>query len=455
MYSRLSMVLMPILAVALIGAGYWGYQEHREKNAILIKAENQYQRAFHDLSFHIDKLQTELGNTLTASSTSHDVYRRGLANVWRLTSQAQSEINQLPLTLMPFNHTEQFLANLANFSYRTAVRDMTKQPLSEQEMTTLSQLYTHAQDIRNQLRDTQGKVIANNLRWMDVETALATQKEPRDNTIIDGFQTVDKKIGKYSEVNWGPTALAVHDEHKRVQMLAGRPETPPDEIKKKAARFVPYVDPNAMQVTDNGKGTDFPTYSVRVARGKNAEDIHMDFTKQGGHLLAFAAPRTVASARLGVREARDIAAQYLDEHGYPNMNAVSYDRYDHVATITFARRQNDVLVYPEKAAVRVALDNGEVLGLVASDYVFEHKDRQIAAPKLSAEEAKKTLNPKLDVASQSLALIRNELDQEVLCHEFIGKLNGSTYRIFINADNGTEERIDTVKAEDQQAEQKA
>ncbi|MCL6641311.1 MAG: germination protein YpeB, partial [Candidatus Rokubacteria bacterium] len=123
--------------------------------------------------FHIDKLQTELGNTLTASSTSHDVYRRGLANVWRLTSQAQSEINQLPLTLMPFNHTEQFLANLANFSYRAAVRDMTKQPLTEQEMTTLSQLYTHAQDIRDQLRNTQGKVIANNLRWMDVETALA------------------------------------------------------------------------------------------------------------------------------------------------------------------------------------------------------------------------------------------------------------------------------------------
>jgi spore germination protein len=448
------MVLMPIFAVALIGAGYWGYREHQDKNAILIKAENQYQRAFHDLSYHIDKLQSELGNTLTASSTSHDAYRRGLANVWRLTNQAQSEINQLPLALMPFHHTEEFLANLANFSYRAAVRDMTKQPLSEQEMKTLGQLYNNAQDIRSQLRDVQGKVIANNLRWMDVETALATQKEQRDNTIIDGFQTVDKKIGEYSEVDWGPTALAVRDEKWRAQMLSG-PAATPDDIKKKAAQFVPNTDPGAMRVTENGTGTNFQTYSVRIPRGANASDILLDFTKQDGRLLTFVAPRNVNAARLGIREARDIAAQYLDEHGYPSMSAVSYDQYNNVATITFARRQNDVLIYPEKAAVRVALDNGEVLGLLASDYAFEHKERKLPSPKLNAEEAKKTLNPKLDVSSQSLALIRNDLDQEVLCHEFVGGLNGTTYRIFVNADNGTEERIEAIRAEEKQAEQRA
>ena len=34
----------------------------------------------------------------------------------------------------------------------------------------------------------------NNLRWMDVELALATGKEHADNTIIDGFKTVEKQL---------------------------------------------------------------------------------------------------------------------------------------------------------------------------------------------------------------------------------------------------------------------
>ncbi|MFC0214884.1 germination protein YpeB [Paenibacillus chartarius] len=448
MYSRLSMVLFPILAVALVGAGFWGYQEHREKNAILIKAENQYQRAFHDLTFHMDKLQSELGNTLTLSSASHDAYHRGLANVWRLTSQAQNEINQLPLTLLPFNHTEEFLANMANFSYRAAVRDMNKQPLSEDEMKTLNELYTRAQEIRDQLRGVQDKVVVNNLRWMDVETALATQKEPKDNTIIDGFQTVDKKVSEYSELNWG-TMAGMNDEKRRVQMLSG-PDVSPEDVKALAARFVTGVSTQAMEVTENGKDTNLQTYSVRVAQA-GGNDVYMDFTKKGGKLLNLQAPREVAEARLGIREARDIGAQYLDEHGFKGMSAISYDQYLNRATIVYARRQNDVVIYPEKITVRIALDNGDVVGVNATDYAYDHKDRQIATPKLTQEEARKTLNPKFEVSGNSLALIRNELDQEVLCHEFVGRLNGHMYRIYVNGDNGAEERIEVIKPEDEQA----
>ena len=44
----------------------------------------------------------------------------------RLTSEARSDVGQLPLTLMPFNKTEEFLANIGDFSYRAAIRDLEK-----------------------------------------------------------------------------------------------------------------------------------------------------------------------------------------------------------------------------------------------------------------------------------------------------------------------------------------
>ncbi|WP_338130385.1 hypothetical protein [Cohnella ginsengisoli] len=108
MYKRLSAVMFPLCALLFAGAVFWGYQEHQEKNAVLIKAENQYQRAFHDLTNHMGSLQDQLGKTLAVNSASYRMQRKGLVNVWRLTSQAQNEVNQLPLTLLPFNQAENF-----------------------------------------------------------------------------------------------------------------------------------------------------------------------------------------------------------------------------------------------------------------------------------------------------------------------------------------------------------
>src|SRR5690606_27377994 len=103
MYRRLSSVMFPIVTVALIGAVLWGYQVNQEKNSVLLKAESQYQRAFHDLSYYMDKLHTELGQALAVHSASKQSQRKSLINAWRITTQAQSEINQLPLMLLPFD----------------------------------------------------------------------------------------------------------------------------------------------------------------------------------------------------------------------------------------------------------------------------------------------------------------------------------------------------------------
>ena len=158
MYRRLSAVFFPVMTLFFIGSIYWGYQEHQEKNSILIKAENQYQRAFHDLVYHVDQLHSELGNTLAVNSTSQGFHRKGLVNVWRLTSEAQNEINQLPLTLLPFNKTEDFLSKIANFSYKTSVRDLTKQPLSPDEFKMLKTLYANSEEISKIAQGVQEKV---------------------------------------------------------------------------------------------------------------------------------------------------------------------------------------------------------------------------------------------------------------------------------------------------------
>lgn len=451
MYKRLSIVMFPFLLIALIGVAVWGYLEHQEKNTILIKAENQYQRAFHDLSFHMDKLHTELGNTLAVNSTSEPSYRKGLVNVWRLTSQAQSDITQLPLTLLPFNKTEDFLANMANFSYRMSVRDMTKQPLSETEMKTLNALYDHSAEITKEIRGVQDKVMTNNLRWMDVELALASENEVNDNAIIDGFTMVDKKVGAYEKLNWGPGSLSAFSRNN-VSMLSGNDMTP-EQIKQKALQFLGLNDASGMQVVENGgSAPENQSYSVVIPGGNgSADNVQLDYTKKGGQLIYFMKPRDVKETKFDLRKARDIADEFLDGHEYKDMSAVSYDQYQNIANIIFAKREKDVTIYPQQVSVKVALDTLEVLGLQATDYIFGQKERTIGQPKVAAAEARKQLSPKMKVSGESLAIIRNDLDEEVLCHEFIGNMNNNIYRIYINADSGTEEKIETVRPDQAEA----
>src|SRR3954454_14768220 len=194
-------VLITVLSLGIVGSGLWGYQEHREKNAIVINAENNYQRAFHNLTQQVDVLHDKIGTTLAMNSRQS--LSPTLADVWRITSEAHNDVGQLPLTLLPFNKTEEFLANIGDFSYRTAVRDLEKDPLTDKEYKTLKDLYRQSGDVQNELRNVQSMVLKNNLRWMDVELALASGKETTDNTIIDGFKTVEKTVSGYKETDFG------------------------------------------------------------------------------------------------------------------------------------------------------------------------------------------------------------------------------------------------------------
>lgn len=441
MYRRLSAVMFPVLTLVLIGTLFWGYQENQEKNAVLIQAENQYQRAFHDLSYHIDQLHDELGNALAVNAESHTFHRKCLLNVWRITSEAQSEINQLPLTLLPFHETSKFLANIASFSYRTAIENYGENPLTPQQIKTMQELYQRADEVAKDLRNVQTKVLGENLRWMDVELAMASEDAQMDNQIIDGFKTVDQKITGFSEMSWEPSMTSVNRE-QMYQQLSGEWVTP-EQVKQQTITFFHLPSSQEMQVVENGKDTTMHTYSVTVPF-ENGQFLNADYTTKGGHLIWFLYDREIGKQNINVTQAKAKAKQFAEKHGYNGLTVINHDQYGGTATFTLAETQNGIVVYPKKISVNVALDTGEVIGMQAMDYVFENKERTVEQPTLSVEEAKKSLNPDFKIQDHAVALIKNDFEDEVICHVFTGSINGGLYRLYINGENGQEEKMERL-----------
>ena len=68
-------------------------------------------------------------------------------------------------------------------------------------------------------------------------------------------------------------------------------------------------------------------------------------------------------------------------------------------------------------------------------------ERKLKEPKVSVEEAKKSLNKDLIIESENLAMIPTEWKTEVLCWEFEGNVDGLDFIVYVNAETGKEEDI--------------
>jgi spore germination protein len=439
-------VIIVILVIALAGTGYWGYQEHKEKTAVLINAENTYQKSFHELTYEIDLLHDEIGSTLAMNSRKS--LSPSLAEVWRITAEARQDVGQLPLALLPFNKTEEFLANVGDFSYKAAVRDLEKEPLTDTEYKALENLYKEAGDVQEDLRKVQHMVLKNNLRWMDVELALASGKENGDNTIIDGFKTVEKTVSGYGETDFGPGFVDMKKNDANFNNLPGKKITKKEAVSI-AKKYIGFDGNAKTKVTDNGKGSDYGFYSVTVNNQDTGMEAMMDITQKGGYPIWFLNNRPVNKASISLNDAGNRALAFLKENGFASMELFESAQYDSVGVFTFVTKIGDIRVYPDSVKVKIALDDGTPVGLSAEDYWKNHKNRKPEKPALPLAEARKKINPKLKVMEERQAIIVNDVRQEVLCYEFLGTLGDDSYRIYINAINGDEEKIDKLKEAEQ------
>lgn len=79
----------------------------------------------------------------------------------------------------------------------------------------------------------------------------------------------------------------------------------------------------------------------------------------------------------------------MAQKGFKNMKETYYLKKQGIVTINYAYEQNGVIMYPDLIKLKVALDNGEVLGIETTGYLNSHEERKLPQVKISKEEAKK------------------------------------------------------------------
>ena len=141
-----------------------------------------------------------------------------------------------------------------------------------------------------------------------------------------------------------------------------------------------------------------------------------------------------------LEECRQSALAFLSSRGYENMRPTYFQAYEGVMVISFAPVQGEALLYPDLVKVQLRMDNGQVVGWEARNYLSHHHPRGPLIPQFSLEEAQGMVSDRLEITGSQLCLIPKN-GREILCFEFQGDFQGHTYLVYINGNTGEQEEI--------------
>ena len=220
--------------------------------------------------------------------------------------------------------------------------------------------------------------------------------------------------------------------------MEGKSEISKENAAKKLAEFL-GTDPSHLEITGETQNSSIPAYTFRGMRGKT--QICASVSKQGGYTVYFLGTRRIRKESLTVEDAISKARAFLEEKGFDSMKESYYEKKDGVATINFAYQQNNVICYSDLIKVKVALDDGEIIGMEGYGYVMNLHRRDIRTPALAKQDARSKVSSRLSIDTVNIALIPKDSKREVLCYEFKGTFGDKNFLIYINAETGVEEDI--------------
>jgi spore germination protein len=167
----------------------------------------------------------------------------------------------------------------------------------------------------------------------------------------------------------------------------------------------------------------------------------MDITEKGGYPVWVIDLRNIKAQKIDLNQASINGLKFLERNKFSNMELTESSQYDTIGVFTYVTKQDGVRIYPESVTMKIALDDGSIVGFSSKNYLAAYTKRTIPKPKISVEEARNSISSNLKIMEERQAIILNKLNQEVLCYEFVGTRGNDTYQIFVNADTGVEEQI--------------
>lgn len=429
--------MLSIICVLLIIVAVLGIILYKKQTEYRQASENSYNSAFFELVDYVQNVESYLAKSMISSTPEHGA--ETLTELWREANLAQAYLSRLPIESQELSNTEKFLNQVSDYSYSLSKKNIYNEKLTDEDFNNLKELHTYSLDLENTLNQLSEDLNNGRVAWGELtKKGTVAFAQQVDNISKSSFSNMEQNFHEYSGLIYDG-AFSEHLTNSEPKGLTGN-EINEDVAKQKAEEFVGFE--NIKETSNLGyfENATIPSYGFSITK-INGQNVNISISKKGGHIIYMNANREVNNEIISQEDADNKAKSYLDTKGFNNMKETYYLKQDGIVTINYAYNQDGVIMYPDLIKVKVALDNGEILGLECTGYLNNHTQRDVSKVKITKEDAKKNLNKNLEIIGENMAVIPTEWKTEILCYEFKGKVDEKEFLVYINAENGKEEDI--------------
>ncbi|KUK31936.1 MAG: Spore germination YpeB [Thermoanaerobacterales bacterium 50_218] len=430
-----------IVALAVLWGitGVWGVSNMRARSQAEALLQNKYNRAFYETLQRTKNVEVLLSKALV--SASPEQMDTIFSDLWYNANSAQENLNQVPVAHNIIARTSKFLTQVGDYSF-TLAKNNKGQPLKEEDWETMEELYRKAKTLTKELARIEREAADGRFTWTEVKKGFIEQLSKGAVASADNsFRRIDTQLQELPVLVYdGP--FSDHIEKIAPRGLTGEVITK-DQAIEIARKFIDLRGSKIQEARIAGETRGkIPAYSVEFRIGEKPwEIISVDVSKKGGHVVYMINPRSVDTSKLTNDQILEKALSFLESRGLKDMVATYILKEENVATVSFVWKQDGVVIYPDLIKVQVALDNGQIVGFDALGYLTSHHKRSLPEPRVSWEQARAKLSPRVELLAERMAVVPTSGQREVLTYEFKTKLDDDTFLVYINALTGDEEHI--------------
>jgi germination protein YpeB len=431
--------VMVVLSAMLILSVFFGYNTWKERKQYQTFLQNTYQREFREMVTDVENIKVLMDKAEITNSTVQSSAL--MSQIWRQALSAAENLGQLPISHSALSKTAKYLSQVGDFCFTISKQNAANKMMDEEQFNQIDKLKNYSGKLLDELYDMEKQVSQGKIRFGEMrKKGKLILKRASENAVDVKFGKMDQTFTDY------PTLI--YDGPFSENVTGGKPKGLDGEKIDKAKAFEvakKFLDSDKvgeLKQVSSGSGV-IHTFGLEAAgKGEEEYKINIDVTKTGGHVLWMINSRDVLEKNLSNKEAAKKAKDFLKKQGFGDLVESYYLNEDNTTMMTFIGvTKEGVLLYPDMLKVKVALDNGEVVGFDSYHFLMAPKNRKNLTPKLTEAQAKAKVTQRLEIDRVKLAIIPMPGNREALCYEFKGKYKDNDFFVYINAENGNEENI--------------
>ena len=404
--------------------------------------QGQYSKNMYELVSSVQNIRTDLGKSAIVGSREQSII--AFEEIFRYSATANDKLHSLPLDQSVLSDTSEFLTQVGDYCYTLATASSEGKELTDKQYDLIDKLEIQAYTLQEQLNGVLSEINEGSIKWGEIrKKSSGVFAKAGDDLVTEQFKGIQKQIVQYPALIYdGPFSDNVLEIKPKV--MSQKEVSEKEAVKIIKDIFGEDKISNIQNKPVEGK-TKIPTYTFYITfkgRDKNDDKTVIEVSKNGGKVVYLLDNRTIGKPTLDIKKAVESGRKFISKIGYKNMEPTYTLNYENTVVVSYVYKQGDVSVYPDQVKLKIALDDGSIIGIESEKFLISHVEkREIPKPKITAAKALEKVGKRLEINKVSLAIIPTETNKEVLCYEFSGTYKDKNFIVYINASTGYEQRI--------------